>query len=460
MIFACFAKAEEPIYAGKALSEWLVELHRSPSPEEVFHAETNQPANVASIDDLFTQKQTRDANAIKQIGTNALPILLDMLGATQKNSKRVVSQLQSPELREWYSRDEAHIEDLRSLAVDGLSILGTNAEPAIPRISALFRSFSEPSFQAARALTKVGPKGFEALTNAVNDSPENVRNNLIWALGEEGSGDSNAIARILIVLLKDTSAANRGNAARFLANRNPALVIPALIPLLDDKNFLVIEGAASALGSYGRDAKDAAPKLFAIFTNSIVQPDRQQAKIWGSTLMPVLNAIDVGMAAKAEDFLIHSSPLNYARFAYTTTALKNGKELVVGGYIHTEFPTATNSYLSETELYVPSSGKCTEAEPLNEARFSHTATLMKDGRVLVVGGSSGNGHALASAEIYDPKTDKWAQTGALNIARYYHKATIQPDGKVLVEGGDTEKSQQSKELYDPGTGTWSLLIPK
>jgi Galactose oxidase, central domain len=37
---------------------------------------------------------------------------------------------------------------------------------------------------------------------------------------------------------------------------------------------------------------------------------------------------------------------------------------------------------------------------LGTARKGHTATLLKDGRVLVVGGTDANGNALATAELY------------------------------------------------------------
>src|SRR5215471_3839287 len=55
---------------------------------------------------------------------------------------------------------------------------------------------------------------------------------------------------------------------------------------------------------------------------------------------------------------------------------------------------------------------------LNTARFHHTATLLPDGRVLVVGGEDGR-DALASAELYDPATGTWSNTGSLNTARDY-----------------------------------------
>ena len=43
-------------------------------------------------------------------------------------------------------------------------------------------------------------------------------------------------------------------------------------------------------------------------------------------------------------------------------------------------------------------------------RAAHTATLLADGGVLVVGGRDGS-EALATSEIYDPRTDTFGPTG-------------------------------------------------
>ena len=59
--------------------------------------------------------------------------------------------------------------------------------------------------------------------------------------------------------------------------------------------------------------------------------------------------------------------------------------------------------------------------------------------MLVVGGlnDSGGPHtgALSSAELYDPATGSWSSTGSLHTARGDHTATLLPNGKVLVVGG-------------------------
>jgi hypothetical protein len=102
--------------------------------------------------------------------------------------------------------------------------------------------------------------------------------------------------------------------------------------------------------------------------------------------------------------------------------------------------------------------------PMVETRFSHSTTLLDDGRVLVVGGRpSGAGPALASAEVYDPLTNAWSATGSLNIGRLAHRATLLQDGRVLVSGGfsvgpptNAMPVEATAELWDPATGTFSF----
>ena len=92
------------------------------------------------------------------------------------------------------------------------------------------------------------------------------------------------------------------------------------------------------------------------------------------------------------------------------------------------------------------------------ARDSHTATLLPNGQVLVVGGLNSNNGViyLSSAELYNPATGTWSPTAALTTARKSHTATLLPNGKVLVAGGSFNSNPvASAELYDPATGTWT-----
>src|SRR5262249_36123394 len=49
-----------------------------------------------------------------------------------------------------------------------------------------------------------------------------------------------------------------------------------------------------------------------------------------------------------------------------------------------------------------------QAAPMRVARSLYTATLLQNGKVLVVGGEDASSHILASAELYDRATNSWS----------------------------------------------------
>jgi hypothetical protein len=148
-----------------------------------------------------------------------------------------------------------------------------------------------------------------------------------------------------------------------------------------------------------------------------------------------------------------TSGLNTPRVLHTATLLPNGNVLVVGGLAS----NAPLAFTDSAELYHPATGTWSVTGSLNTPRYSHTATLLPNGKVLIVGGSNDANFTdptpLNSAELYDPATGTWTITGNLNEARQDHTATLMPNGKVLVAGGWYQVV--SAELYDPANGTWN-----
>ncbi len=94
------------------------------------------------------------------------------------------------------------------------------------------------------------------------------------------------------------------------------------------------------------------------------------------------------------------------------------------------------------------------------ARHSHTATLLPDGKVLIVGGYGANGLPLASAELYDPASGAFSSTGSLNTARVGHAASLlsgpgQPT-RVIVYGGNLgSKVFNTAEIWTESTGAFT-----
>ena len=96
---------------------------------------------------------------------------------------------------------------------------------------------------------------------------------------------------------------------------------------------------------------------------------------------------------------------------------------------------------------------------LGDPRYQHTATLLPDGRVLVAGGEDNSTVGItATAELYNPVTHyAWSATFSMGTKRYDHTATLLGNGKVLVVDGASSfgSGVSSAELYDPATGFWS-----
>jgi hypothetical protein len=139
--------------------------------------------------------------------------------------------------------------------------------------------------------------------------------------------------------------------------------------------------------------------------------------------------------------------MHHARISHTATLLKDGRVLIAGGY--------GDRLESAAELYDPNSGSFTETGSMSTARCKHTAGLLSDGRVLIAGGSDERGWNgnLNSAETYDPRTGKFSAASPLNDRRFKlpDEAVQLALGRLLIAGGSGEV-----EVFDPASGKFLL----
>jgi hypothetical protein len=180
-------------------------------------------------------------------------------------------------------------------------------------------------------------------------------------------------------------------------------------------------------------------------------------RIGGLAWLPLLAGIGFDPAEHAQS-VQQVAALGTARAAHTATTLRSGQVLVVGGMAD------GGGSLASVELFDPVRNAVQALAPLAERRAGHTATLVGDGRVLVAGGY--NGEYLASIEVFEPSTHRFRPAGSLLEGRSGHTTTLLPDGRLLFAGGIGRgwTFLGTAEVYDPDTGSservGSMRVPR
>ena len=143
--------------------------------------------------------------------------------------------------------------------------------------------------------------------------------------------------------------------------------------------------------------------------------------------------------------------------------LDNGTIVVVGGSNTTDgspTPQATvRTYSSDGQWHAD------ELPQLPAVAYEHTATLLDNGSLAIVGAGGGfqRPNVTASGATFVLEDGAWRTLPSLTDSRGGHGAQLLPDGQVLVLGGydstgvgyDTPNALNSTELLSSFDGTWS-----
>ena len=272
----------EPVYQGKLLSEWLKYLPPTPATQG-------------------TQHQLQARKAVRQIGTNAIPALLRMLQA--EDSALKVKLLDLLQRQRVLKVEFTPAEEWNQAASYGFAELGTNAQGAVPALrDILDEKQSSLTLRAIGALISIGPPARDAVPSILR-----------WATNAD--------------------CLMRYEAIRALGSihAQPERAVPVLVNALNeptplDERVFIRETAASALRSFGPDAKSAVPALVEFLNTHddswriMPQPlpitdlarvsfaDNSEATIHSRPfVLSALRAIDPEAAAKVRVFTLEAS---------------------------------------------------------------------------------------------------------------------------------------------------------
>ena len=229
--------ARESVYQDKPLSAWLEDLNSTA---------------------LYTQDTAKAA--IRQMGTNAVPALVQILQSKDPRLKLLLMKLaakQSVVRFHFRTAEERHL-----MAIKGCRALGPLAQPAIPALIG-FLNHAGTANEAAYSLVVID-EGIFPLTRAVTNEiyDVNVRSAVVARLAS-GQYDEKTVVTVLLRALQDKNPEISSQAARSLGalNKEPDLAVPALIESLRTTNALVRRESAAALGRFGSAAAVAVPLL-------------------------------------------------------------------------------------------------------------------------------------------------------------------------------------------------------
>ena len=142
------------------------------------------------------------------------------------------------------------------------------------------------------------------------------------------------------------------------------------------------------------------------------------------------------------------------RMDHAATRLRDGRVLVVGGAA--SFSSCNPSATAET--YAPMTGAWSLTGDLpNAVGRGVIAVVLRDGRVLVSGGTNRCVGVVSTAALFNPSTNTWSPTANMHVPRAFHSAVLLADGRVLVTGGATSTNGvlAAAEVYNPPLATWT-----
>jgi len=276
------------------------------------------------------------------------------------------------------------------------------------------------------------------------------------------------------------------NSAR---SRHTAALIPLGGPALCGNNCGNVFVLGDSIDRYGAGARAVSPEIFDVGAGQwrkTADPSSSDTRnAGGDCCTPIATALANGTIlmtglidppsplfnTKTETWSVPPAP-GLLRIFTSATKLDGRRVLVTGGYA----PNQPGAQLATAEIFdsgngLESKGAWAPTGRMITGRQAHTATLLRDGRVLLAGGGQ---DPTGQAEIYDPPSGQFTKAAEMNQrrggdpasrrgeSRVFHNnpgtdftSTLLRDGRVLVAGGGVNTGVASKAL--PGQTQMAAL---
>ena len=264
-------RPREPVCQGKRLSVWLRELDNA---------------------SLTVDSHNRAVEAVRQIGSNGVPILIEMLHSSDSWLKRKLIELAGKQ--SWIRFHFTTAKERRCRAFRAIEVLGPAAHAAIPTLMELLNDNDLETWPKAMiCLAGIGPEAMLPLIQAMTNATPQVRGRAIIGLGMLSCNAQAAVPALVQRLESDRDDRVRACAANALGliRKEPQVVVPNLIKNLRDANPTIRAQVALALGMYGAEAKAACSVL--------VELDRDEDQFVRDAAAKALKEIDSETAVEA-----------------------------------------------------------------------------------------------------------------------------------------------------------------
>lgn len=108
----------------------------------------------------------------------------------------------------------------------------------------------------------------------------------------------------------------------------------------------------------------------------------------------------------------------------------DNKVLICGGLC-----AQNTGVLDSVDIFNVTTGEFTVGAKMAYARYGHSATLLNNGKILIVGGFGADGAVVTQTELYDTTTGEWGLGPSYANSAAFHSTTTLPSNNILITGG-------------------------